>query len=250
MAELAPRDVVAKASVRVMAEQGLDHVFLDARHLGAALLTERFPTILASCRAAGIDPMTEPIPVAPAAHYASGGVRTDLDGRSGVPGLYACGEVACTGVHGANRLASNSRLEGLVFSARIVADLVRDLPKQAEPVAPEASAARVVSSLTRAPLAAAMSRGAGVLRSADSLATVSDQLAELGSHGSADPRPANWEATNVHTVASVVAHAAALRTETRGCHWREDFAATSNVWQGHILVRLHEGLLITNFEAA
>ena len=250
MAELAPRDVVAKASVRVMAEQGLDHVFLDARHLGAKLLTERFPTILASCRAAGIDPMTEPIPVAPAAHYASGGVRTDLDGRSGVPGLYACGEVACTGVHGANRLASNSLLEGLVFSARIVADLVRDLPKQAEPVAPEASVARVVSSLTRAPLAAAMSRGAGVLRSAESLAMVSNKLAELGSHDSADPRPANWETTNVHTVASVVAHAAALRTETRGCHWREDFATTSGTWQGHILVRLHEGLLITNFEAA
>ena len=95
----------------------------------------RFPTITASCRAAGVDPATDLIPVAPAAHYASGGVRTDLHGRTTIPGLYACGEVACTGVHGANRLASNSLLEGLVFARRIADDIARDLPPQAEPTA-------------------------------------------------------------------------------------------------------------------
>ena len=125
LADLAPRDVVAKAIHRRMRERGDDHVLLDARHLGEELLLQRFPTIVARCREAGVDPVTEPIPVAPAAHYASGGVRTDLDGRTDVPGLYACGEVACTGVHGANRLASNSLLEGLVFAARIGDDLAR-----------------------------------------------------------------------------------------------------------------------------
>ncbi len=123
LAELAPRDIVAKGILRRMQEQGAEHMFLDARHFGADMWEHRFPTILAACRAHGIDPVTDPIPVAPAAHYASGGVRTDSHGRTTVPGLYACGEVACTGVHGANRLASNSLLEGLVYAERIAADI-------------------------------------------------------------------------------------------------------------------------------
>lgn len=123
LAELAPRDIVAKAIMRRAHEQGVEHMYLDGRHFGAQMWETRFPTILAACRSHGIDPVTEPIPVAPAAHYASGGVRTDLRGRTTVPGLYACGEVACTGVHGANRLASNSLLEGLVFAERIAADI-------------------------------------------------------------------------------------------------------------------------------
>ena len=131
LADLAPRDVVAKAITRRMQRLGADHVFLDAR--GIAGLAERFPTIVARCRESGIDPVVDLIPVVPAAHYASGGVLTDLNGRTSVPGLYACGEVACTGVHGANRLASNSLLEGLVFAARIGADLERSLPPQGEP---------------------------------------------------------------------------------------------------------------------
>src|SRR3954453_2887632 len=126
MHELAPRDVVAKAITRVQLRDGVPNVWLDARFVPD--LVDRFPTIVASCRAAGIDPVTQLIPVTPAAHYASGGLATDLSGRTTVPGLYACGEVACTGVHGANRLASNSLLEGLVFAARIGDSLARELP--------------------------------------------------------------------------------------------------------------------------
>jgi L-aspartate oxidase len=137
LADLAPRDVVAKAIHRRMLTSDADHVFLDARHLGEDLLLQRFPTIVERCRDAGIDPVTDLVPVVPAAHYASGGVRTDLHGRTDLAGLYACGEVAYTGVHGANRLASNSLLEGLVFAGRIGVDLERSLPPQGEPVEPQ-----------------------------------------------------------------------------------------------------------------
>ncbi|MGI5206328.1 L-aspartate oxidase [Spirillospora sp. CA-108201] len=136
LAELAPRDVVAKGIINRMRETGASHMLLDGRHFGAAMWETRFPTILAACRHHGIDPVTEPIPIVPAAHHASGGVRTDLHGRTSVPGLYACGEVACTGVHGANRLASNSLLEGLVFAARIAEALPDDLAASGPPSAP------------------------------------------------------------------------------------------------------------------
>jgi L-aspartate oxidase len=232
LAELAPRDVVAKAIHRVMLASGADHVYLDARHLPD--VPHRFPTITAACLAAGIDPTVDLIPVAPAAHYASGGVRTDLRGRSSIPGLYACGEVACTGVHGANRLASNSLLEGLVFARRIAEDVARDLPPQAEPAPVEGAPGWVVGEEARGPLQEAMTRGAGVLRSADSLATAAKELTRLaGIRGR--PRTASWEATNLLTVASTLVAVAYTRQETRGCHWREDFPAASDEWLGHLL---------------
>ncbi|MFB9238479.1 L-aspartate oxidase [Plantactinospora siamensis] len=245
LAELAPRDVVAKGIHRVLLATGADHVYLDARHLGGDFLAARFPTIVASCLAAGIDPGTELIPVSPAAHYASGGVRTDLHGRTSLPGLYACGEVACTGVHGANRLASNSLLEGLVFARRIADDIARDLPPRNEPApvgAWRGGAGWVVDAAVRPRLARAMSRGVGVLRSAETLRGAGTALTELGATRGT-PRTASWEATNLLTVACAVAGAAYARQETRGCHWREDHPVALDEWRGHLVGAITDGIL-------
>jgi L-aspartate oxidase len=238
LAELAPRDVVAKAITRVMRAQGLRHVWLDARGLGEAVLRQRFPSILARCRELGVDPVSEPIPVAPAAHYASGGVRTDLAGRTSIPGLYACGEVACTGVHGANRLASNSLLEGLVYAGRIGDELARRLPAQADPVAGGATGTLLDPGI-RLPLQDAMTGGAGLIRDAAGLAAAAGTLAGLAGQATGKPEPDAWEVTNLHTVAAVLTHAATRREETRGSHWREDFPDRDDPhWRGRLRVSL------------
>ncbi|MEU6314656.1 L-aspartate oxidase [Streptomyces sp. NPDC047014] len=248
LAELAPRDIVAKGIMRRMQEQGARHMYLDARHFGAAMWEQRFPTILAACRAHGIDPVTEPIPVAPAAHYASGGVRTDLHGRTTVPGLYACGEVACTGVHGANRLASNSLLEGLVFAERIAADITAQARTCGGPGIPVPSTGPLQPAGARYEVQRIMTDGAGVLRSARSLAAAAEALEglyatalnELEAHGkTAEPGVDTWEATNLLCVARVLVAAAQRREETRGCHWREDHPDRDDArWRRHLVVRL------------
>ncbi len=241
LADLAPRDVVAKAIMRRMRETGTPHVWLDGRHLGEPVWTKRFPTILESCRQHGVDPVTDLIPVAPAAHYASGGVRTDVDGRTTVPGLFACGECACTGVHGANRLASNSLLEGLVFAERIGAVLAGGLPASAWPV-PDDRPAGLLAERTREHVAATMADGAGVLRSRESLGRTLGRLRELGLRESDEPSTSAWEATNLHTVATFVALAAREREETRGSHWREDFPDLDDArWRGRLVGTLGAG---------
>jgi len=251
MGDLAPRDVVAKAMSRRMLEQGVDRLFLDARALGEEKLLRHFPTIVARCREAGIDPVHDLIPVSPAAHYASGGVRTDLDGRTSIPGLFACGEVACTGVHGANRLASNSLLEGLVFAERICDVLAADLPPGGTPVDP-AGVVGLVSAADRDTIAHAMTLGAGVLRSAESLAATAKTLSSVDDRGEgAEVGPASWEATNLHAVATALVRAAQLREETRGGHWREDFPRERDDWRGHLALRLDDaGVLSVEFEPA
>ncbi|MDP4503659.1 L-aspartate oxidase [Nonomuraea turcica] len=241
LADLAPRDVVAKAIMRTMRATGRDHVYLDGRHFGRDKWESRFPTIYAVCREHGIDPATEPIPVAPAAHYASGGVRTDLRGRTSIAGLYACGEVACTGVHGANRLASNSLLEGLVFAERIAEDIHQARPAPGDPVASQ-SAPGLADPRIRTRVQAHMSTGASVLRSRESLLATARALRESRwTPVEVPPCTESWEATNLLTVATVLTGAAAARLETRGSHWREDHdTRDDDEWLGHLDVTLTE----------
>ncbi|MFJ8214575.1 L-aspartate oxidase [Streptomyces sp. NPDC096033] len=247
LAELAPRDIVAKAITRRMQEQDTLHMYLDGRHFGAEMWENRFPTILAACRSHGIDPVTEPIPVSPAAHHASGGVRTDLHGRTTVPGLYACGEVACTGVHGANRLASNSLLEGLVFAERIAEDIASRAAEGSGPGIPVPATGPLQPASARYEIQRIMTRGAGVVRSAESLGEAAEALetlyttalGELEAHGkTAEPGVDTWEATNLLCVARVLVAAAQRRAETRGCHWREDHPDRDDAWRRHLVVRL------------
>lgn len=241
LADLAPRDVVAKAIMRRMNETGRPHMWLDARHLGRAFWERRFPTILATARSHGIDPVTELIPVAPACHYASGGVATDLWGRTDLPGLYATGEAACSGVHGANRLASNSLLEGLVFSRRIAAVLPAELRPWSE-AALDRRTPGLVSGSVRPELQEVMSLRAGVLRSAVGLADGAGHLDKLAGVGAETPDVAAWETTNLLTLAGAMLEAAALREETRGSHWREDFPERDDArWSGHFDVRMRDG---------
>ncbi|MEV5709224.1 L-aspartate oxidase [Actinoallomurus sp. NPDC052274] len=260
LADLAPRDVVAKAITTMMRETGASCAYLDGRNLGPRTWANRFPTILAACEEHGIDPVNEPIPVLPAAHYASGGVRTDLWGRTSVPGLYACGEVACTGVHGANRLASNSLLEGLVFGRRIAEALSADLAAQAPRTAEEAPRAAGEASRAagepalldpgvRAEVQQIMTSCAGVLRNGPGLERAARELAALADRTTDEPCTEAWEATNLHTVASLIVAAARRREETRGSHWREDFPDADRTWRGHLVSTLAaDGTITTTYE--
>jgi L-aspartate oxidase len=247
LADLASRDIVAATMQRAMASGTgpPTNLWLDARTLGAHRLERDFPTVTSICRSLGIDPATEPIPVAPGAHYACGGVWADMDGRTTVRGLYAIGEVASTGVHGANRLASNSLTEALITGRRV--GRLGELGHSSGPVATIFAQPRhlrggaAVDPAGRDELCAEMSACAGVLRSQEGL----EQL--LGRLGSARDAPAGpldletLEATNLHCVSTLVATAAWLRTESRGCHRRSDFTETSAQWAQRIELRVVDG---------
>jgi L-aspartate oxidase len=241
--DLAPRDVVSAAITRRMALEpgGVDdHVYLDATHLDAALFSRRFPTVLAACRSIGVDPSVEPIPVSPAAHFACGGVAATVDGRTGVIGLYAVGEVARTGLHGANRLASNSLLEGLVVGSRAARAIAADLaacilvdPKAAvrRPL-PEAPVA------DRDVLQRVMSRYAGIGRDAEGLAVVGSVL-DVSAVDTVLSTRASVEDAALTLVARALIASASARTESRGCHVRTDFPAVDPAWQHSLAVRLN-----------
>ncbi len=215
--ELAPRDIVARAIARVREETG-GQVFLDAT--GVAGVAERFPTAARSCAEAGLDIARDRVPVAPAAHYFTGGVLTDLWGRTTLPGLYACGEVACTGVHGANRLASNSLLEALVFGRRAGSDgggAPLELPVGEEPTP------QPVGVVALDEVRSLADRFLGVIRTGSELETVAAKLQGSGTIGSGD-RPATL-------VATLLAEAALRRRESRGGHYRSDFPETRPEWR-------------------
>jgi L-aspartate oxidase len=248
--ELAPRDIVSRAMAARMIEQGSDHLWLDAT--GLERFEERFPTIAASLRAVGLDPATDWLPIAPAAHYLSGGIVTDLDGASALPGLWACGEAACTGVHGANRLASNSLLEGMVFAPRVIEAIAAgkdgpdptgamravlgadtDIPgRSLANTEPGGKSGRDAGGFTtqndsgkaRERIERAMTTGAGVLRDAASLAETADVLDAVVV---AEDSPAWCEVANLATVGRALVASALAREESRGAHTRADFPDTS-----------------------
>jgi L-aspartate oxidase len=238
--DLAPRDVVAAEMHRVMAaaDPPAEHLWLDATGLRRAELEAHFPTVTAACRAAGIEPSREPIPVAPGAHFACGGISADMTGRTSVAGLYAVGEVAATGVHGANRLASNSLTEAIATGRRLgrLLGTERGPTAARDPATPPgpaagASPARAGGPLAgaapghRAGLAAAMSRYAGILRDRAGLEHLRTLLDAVPPAAGLDL--ATVEATNLHTVSALVTVAALARTESRGCHRRSDAPETA-----------------------
>jgi L-aspartate oxidase len=240
--ELAPRDVVARAIWTEMAVSGEDHVLLDVTAMPRRWLRERFPLIAKTCRRYGVDIATTPIPVAPAAHFMIGGVRTDVNGVTSLPGLYAVGETACTGVHGANRLASNSLLEGLVFGARTGDAAARGarppaslrvappVPRRLRTTATAAKLREVRSTVQRL-----MWEGVGIERTASSIRRTLEGLGreEWLNRVTFESRD-GFEAQNLLLVANVVARAALERKGSVGCHFRRDYPRRGSHWRRHI----------------
>jgi L-aspartate oxidase len=232
-AELAPRDVVARAIVDEMEQSDGDHVLLDCTAIDGVNVATRFPGIYQFCREAGIDMAREPIPVAPAAHYFMGGVRTDTDGRTTVPGLYAVGEVACTGVHGANRLASNSLMETVVFGKRAVESFLAG-PGAAR-TSPDtiAVAPGPAGAIPRLELQRLMWTAAGIRRNANSLSAALQRLATRQPMPEPHER-ASWERRQMGQVAGLMVQAALAREESRGAHFRTDFPERDDTrWSRH-----------------
>lgn len=239
-AELAPRDVVARGIAMQMAAQGGDPVVLDATKLGAEFLARRFPSIDAACRSRGLDWAATPIPVTPAAHYWMGGVKTDLWGRTSIPGLFAVGEAACTGVHGANRLASNSLLESLVFAWRCAdflmdenhstwSDLSSDAASDVRSISfDEEEDTQSTALPDRKYLQSLMWNMVGIERSGQDLQRALEQLNlwHVDSAGSAS----SLETANLLQLARATTRAALERRESRGAHFRSDYPETSSAW--------------------
>lgn len=234
-AELAPRDVVARAvHAEIAAGRG---AFLDCRTAIGEKFAEEFPTVYGYCRAAGIDPAKQPIPVAPAAHFHMGGVLTDADGRSTLDGLWACGETASTGAHGANRLASNSLLEAVVFGARVARDIAERLPQPRILKAVrrhDAADAPAADPADKALLRRTMSDKVGVVRDRAGLE------AALGVIASLEAKNRSPRFGNALTAARMIATAALMRTESRGGHYRSDYPNPDPVWRHRTFLTLRE----------
>ena len=239
-AELAPRDVVSRAIVSEMVKTKSEHVYLDLRHLDAGFVRSRFPRIYSTCLSFDIDITEEMIPVSPAAHYMMGGVWTDKDGSTDVPGLYAAGEVACTGVHGANRLASNSLLEGIVFGARagIAAaeyGLKKPRPKMEAIVYKAGVASQPDMLKTRSQLRRLMWGDVGIIRSGESLTGAIETISGWHELKESGPLSRPWlELHNLLTAGTLIADAALSRKGSVGAHYRSDHKARGRGWERHI----------------
>lgn len=234
LAELAPRDVVSRAIVLEMQRTSSDHVLLDLTHLNANQLRERFPRIYQTCLQYGVDITRQPVPVQPAAHYAMGGIKTDSNGSTSVARLFAAGEAACTGVHGANRLASNSLLEGVVFGARAG----RAMPTCARTVpAVPSSQLSIRPNVSEADLRSRAWNDCGILRSGQNLARLL-QLLDQDSGAGLCQTVSDFELRNIHSVTGLIARCALARHESRGAHYRLDYPEKSIVYQKHSVVSM------------
>ena len=243
-AELAPRDVVARALLTEMHKSGSDHVYLDVTHLPPSRVTSRFPQIYRFCLEHGLDITTDPIPVSPAAHYTMGGVRTNTWGETNIRGLYACGEAACTGVHGANRLASNSLLETIVFAKRVVQrTLLKELTvneASAEAISLSQPKPADVPPLDLSALQSLMWDKVGIVRDGRSLAEAKAVLSAWQATLPAPTDRPSHELSNLLTCARLVTEGALMREESRGAHYRSDFPERSEAWHRHIVFRCHD----------
>ncbi|MDO6962793.1 L-aspartate oxidase [Rhizobium alvei] len=236
--ELAPRDIVARGVfAEVMSNRG---AFLDCRTAIGSHFAEEFPSVYASCMSAGIDPVTAPIPVVPAVHYHMGGIAVDLNGRTSLPGLWAAGEVTATGIHGANRLASNSLLEAAVFAAQIASDIAASLSDKAGPIATSALPDNVADPTITgeadriALLRQTMSADVGVIRNAEGLKHALSVVAAL------EKEPASASFANMLVAAKLITAAAWLRRESRGGHFRSDFPKPLGEWKHRTFLTLAE----------
>jgi L-aspartate oxidase len=267
VSDLSPRDVVSRSMARRMKDTGADHCYLDATAIGARALEERFPTFVAACRAAGLAPGTDWVPVSPTAHYTMGGVLTDGEGRTTLEGLMAVGEVASSGLHGANRLASNSLLEGAVVGRR-AAQAILACRGPVAPRAPVVLGSALprprpragARALSRQDIRSAMQSFAGVTRSAGGLHDLASLLAgdpgagpdagvspdAADGDGTEEPRvsdlgPAEWERANMVLVGRAVAALASARHESRGAHWRADYPDPRSEWRVRQVAQLGPG---------
>jgi L-aspartate oxidase len=254
-AELAPRDVVARAIVEQIRKTFFTHVFLDVRHLDQMKFAQRFPQLAQLCEQFDIDPSKDPIPVHPATHYMIGGVDCDLVGRTSLNGLYAVGEASCSGLHGANRLASNSLLEGLVFGARAGEDAARDakdnhvaFPQELEHRIEQSAKTELDVADVKSSLRSVMWRNVGIERTGERLAETREIIAFWSRYvmdKTFDPSDigagaavAGWELQNMLTVCTLIASAAYTRTESRGAHYRLDHRDRDDAhWRLHLLWR-------------
>ncbi|MCP5109640.1 MAG: FAD-binding protein, partial [bacterium] len=235
LGELAPRDVVSRAIVSEMRRESSPHMFLDLTHLDADFVRRRFPRIHETCLRHGVDLTEKPAPIHPAAHYAMGGVRTDLDGRTNLPRLFAAGEVAATGVHGANRLASNSLLEGVVYGARAARAMKELASAPFREGSPPAEAA--FPGCTESELRQLATEHCGILRHGDSLRQALGELSAKSMRGSDEPRRHLHELRSLHILATLIAQCALAREESRGGHYRTDFPEKSPAFERHSVIR-------------